>query len=91
MPWSPTQSFPHPFAIVRQGDCKRSVANFVSYAIVDMMMWQGLGDLLNEFRKNCLALDPLGSICAPSIIHRLGVPCSYLWYVVLPCPIFGVF
>lgn len=79
MPWSPTQSFPHPLAILHQKDCQPTVANFVSYAIVDMMVWEGLGDLVNKFRKNILALDPLDSITAPSIIHRLQIPCSYLW------------
>ncbi|KAJ5114389.1 hypothetical protein NUU61_000148 [Penicillium alfredii] len=79
MPWSPTQSFPHPLAIIHQQNCKPTVANFVSYAVVDMMVWEGLGDIVNKFRKSCLALDPLDSITAPSLIHRLQVPCAYLW------------
>ncbi|KAJ5675180.1 Sterol 3-beta-glucosyltransferase UGT80B1 [Penicillium maclennaniae] len=88
MPWSPTQSFPHPLAILHPKDCQPTVANFVSYAIVDMMVWEGLGDLVNKFRKNVLALDPLDSITAPSLIHRLQIPCSYLWSpAVLPKPV----
>ncbi|KAJ5124951.1 UDP-glucuronosyl/UDP-glucosyltransferase [Penicillium bovifimosum] len=79
MPWTPTQFFPHPLAVLHQQGCKPTVANFVSYAVVDMMIWEGLGDLVNSWRKKCLALDELDSITAPSLIHRLRVPCSYLW------------
>ncbi|KAJ5765786.1 hypothetical protein N7520_005345 [Penicillium odoratum] len=87
MPWSPTQSFSHPLAIIHQQDCKRSVANFVSYAVVDMMVWEGLGDLVNSFRKKSLSLDTLDSIVGPSILHRLQIPTSYLWSpAVLPKP-----
>ncbi|KAJ5544030.1 hypothetical protein N7513_003305 [Penicillium frequentans] len=43
MPWTPTQSFPHPLAVLHQQDCKPTVANFVSYAVVDMMIWGGIG------------------------------------------------
>ncbi|KAJ5900019.1 hypothetical protein N7495_004763 [Penicillium taxi] len=79
MPWTPTQYFSHPLAILHQHDCKPSVANFVSYAIVEMMVWEGLGDIVNKFRKLKLALDPLDGITAPSLIHRLKIPVSYLW------------
>ncbi|CAL5867229.1 uncharacterized protein PFLUO_LOCUS1444 [Penicillium psychrofluorescens] len=79
MPWSPTQAFPHPLAIVHHQNCRPTVANFVSYAVVDMMVWEGLGDLVNKFRKTCLSLDPLDTITAPSLINRLQIPCAYLW------------
>lgn len=81
MPWSPTQSFPHPLAILHRQDCKPTVANFVSYAIVDMMVWEGLGDIVNKFRKTTLTLDSLDGITAPSLLHRLEVPHVYLWYI----------
>jgi UDP:flavonoid glycosyltransferase YjiC (YdhE family) len=88
MPWSPTQSFPHPLAVLHQQDsCKPTVANFVSYAIVDMMIWEGLGDIVNKYRRNVLSLDSLDGITAPSLIHKLQIPCSYLWSpAVLPKP-----
>lgn len=79
MPWSPTQSFPHPLATLHTQNCKRTVANFVSYGIVDMMVWEGLGDILNTLRKNTLALQTLDSWTAPSLLHRLHVPHAYLW------------
>ena len=43
------------------------------------MMWEGLGDLINNFRKHELGLDPLDAIRAPSMVHHLQVPYSYLW------------
>lgn len=81
MPWSPTQSFPHPLANVHRRNCKPTFANFVSYNIVDMMVWEGLGDILNTLRKNTLALQPLDTMTAPSILHRLHVPHTYMWLV----------
>lgn len=87
MPWSPTQSFPHPLATVHNQNCKRTVANLVSYGIVDMMVWEGLGDILNTLRKKTLALQPLDSFTAPSLLHRLRVPHTYLWSpALLPKP-----
>lgn len=87
MPWSPTQAFPHPLAILTRQDCKPTVANFVSYAVVDMMVWEGLGDLVNKFRKDSLSLDGLDYITAPSLTHRLKIPVSYLWSpAILPKP-----
>ncbi|RDW81598.1 putative UDP-glucose,sterol transferase [Aspergillus mulundensis] len=74
MPWSATQAFPHPLANVQSQHTKPSVANFASYAIVEIMMWEGLGDLINRFRKRELGLDPLDAIRAPSIAHRLQIP-----------------
>ncbi|KAE8364928.1 hypothetical protein BDV27DRAFT_127701 [Aspergillus caelatus] len=87
MPWSPTQSFPHPLAIVHSRNYKPTVANFVSYGVVDIMVWQGLGDILNTLRKNTLALQPIDAITAPSLLHRLHVPHAYLWSpALLPKP-----
>ncbi|KAE8155240.1 hypothetical protein BDV25DRAFT_134987 [Aspergillus avenaceus] len=79
MPWSATQSFPHPLANIRTQNTKPSVANFASYAIVEVMLWEGLGDIINRFRKRELGLDPLDAIRAPSIAHRLQIPYTYLW------------
>ncbi|CAG8039355.1 unnamed protein product [Penicillium nalgiovense] len=87
MPWSPTQYFPHPLAITHLQDCKPSIANFLSYVIVEILIWEGLGDLLNKFRKVCLSLDPLDTITASSLIHRLQIPCTYFWSpTLLPKP-----
>ncbi|KAJ5085215.1 hypothetical protein N7532_009986 [Penicillium argentinense] len=87
MPWSPTQAFPHPLATIHHNGCQPTVANFVSYAIMEMMVWEGLGDIVNKFRKKVLSLDPLDSITAPSLLPRLRIPFSYLWSpAILPKP-----
>jgi hypothetical protein len=57
------------------------MANFASYALVEIMIWHGLGDLINNFRKKDLALDPLDSSQIPGLIQKLKIPYSYLWYV----------
>ncbi|KAH8705220.1 putative UDP-glucose,sterol transferase [Talaromyces proteolyticus] len=87
MPWSPTRSFPHPLASVRSRGVKASVANFASYALVEVMIWDGLGDLINNFRKNDLALDPLDLIQGPGLANNLKIPYTYLWSpALLPKP-----
>lgn len=67
MPWSPTHSSPPPLANVRSKFEQTSLANFASYALaayalVQVMIWDRLGDLINEFRKKELKLDPLDVI-----------------------------
>ncbi|KAF9889619.1 hypothetical protein FE257_007127 [Aspergillus nanangensis] len=79
MPWSPTQSFPHPLANVRTSNIKPSAAKFASYAITEMVIWQGVGDLQNDFRRFELGLEVLDSMRAPSLIHRLKIPFTYYW------------
>ncbi|KAL9012739.1 MAG: hypothetical protein Q9173_002511 [Seirophora scorigena] len=60
MPWSPTQAFPHPLANVQSSNTDQSITNFMSYALVEMMTWQGLGDIINRFRERSLELEPAG-------------------------------
>ncbi|PLN75345.1 UDP-Glycosyltransferase/glycogen phosphorylase [Aspergillus taichungensis] len=79
MPWSPTQAFPHPLANVRTTDIKPSVAKFASYAITEILIWQGVGDLQNDFRRYELGLEQLDALRAPSILHRLRIPFTYFW------------
>lgn len=82
MPWSPTQAFPHPLANVHTFTTKPSVAKIASYAVTEMVIWQGLGDLQNEFRRFELGLEPLDAVRAPSLIHRLRIPFTYMWLVI---------
>ncbi|KAI9792626.1 MAG: hypothetical protein M1835_007759 [Candelina submexicana] len=57
MPWSPTQAFPHPLANIQSTNADANMSNFVSYALVEMMTWQGLGDIMNRFREKTLGLE----------------------------------
>ncbi|XP_020540458.1 sterol 3-beta-glucosyltransferase UGT80A2 isoform X2 [Jatropha curcas] len=73
MPWTPTSEFPHPLSRVKQ-----PVAYKLSYQIVDAMIWLGIRDMINEFRKKQLKLRPVtylsGNYSSPS-----DVPYGYIW------------
>lgn len=79
MPWSPTTAFPHPLANIQSSNAESGVTNYLSYVLVDMMTWQGLGDLVNRFRETKLGLDPISTMWAPGMISRLAVPHTYIW------------
>jgi UDP:flavonoid glycosyltransferase YjiC (YdhE family) len=79
MPWSPTTAFPHPLANIQTSDVESNLANFLSYALVDMLTWQGLGDLVNKFREGTLGLEAVSTMWAPGMISRLKVPHTYCW------------
>ncbi|EWY86844.1 hypothetical protein FOYG_11214 [Fusarium oxysporum NRRL 32931] len=78
-PYTPTQAFPHPLASIKNSNVDPGYTNFISYPLVEMMVWQGLGDLVNEFRVKTLSLDPVSTLWAPGATYRLHVPFTYLW------------
>lgn len=78
-PYTPTQAFPHPLASIKRSNVEEGYTNFISYPLVEMMVWQGLGDLVNEFRVGTLGLDPVSTLWAPGATYRLHVPFTYLW------------
>ena len=79
MPWSPTTAFSQPLANVDQtrGDVK--LANLMAFYEVDLMTWQGLGDLINDFREKELLLDPIDPAWGHMLIPHLRVPFTYFW------------
>ncbi|ETI19595.1 hypothetical protein G647_09429 [Cladophialophora carrionii CBS 160.54] len=78
-PYSPTQAFPHPMANIKSSNVDQRYTNFMSYPLVDLMVWQGLGDLVNRFRVQTLGLEPVSTLWAPGQLSRLKVPMTYLW------------
>ena len=78
-PYSPTQQFPHPLANIKSSNVDTNYTNFMSYPLVEMMTWQGLGDLVNRFRVKTLGLEPVSTLWAPGQLFRLKVPYTYLW------------
>ncbi|KAI9849857.1 MAG: hypothetical protein M1837_000071 [Sclerophora amabilis] len=78
-PYSPTQKFPHPLANIKNSNINSNYTNFMSYPLVEMMTWQGLGDLVNRFRTRTLGLEPVSTLWAPGQLYRLKVPYTYLW------------
>ena len=79
MPWTPTRAFPHPLADIVSANTDVAMTNYVSYALVEMMTWQGLGDMINRFRTTILELDPISLLWAPGLLTRLRVPTTYCW------------
>jgi hypothetical protein len=51
----------------------------MSYPLVEMMTWQGLGDLINRFRTQILYLEEVSTLWAPGQLYRLKVPYTYMW------------
>ncbi|KZF18953.1 glycosyltransferase family 1 protein [Xylona heveae TC161] len=78
-PYSPTQKFPHPLANIKRTNMDTNYTNFMSYPLVELMTWQGLGDLVNRFRVDTLGLEPVSTLWAPGQLYRLKVPYTYLW------------
>ncbi|CAH8356805.1 unnamed protein product [Eruca vesicaria subsp. sativa] len=73
MPWTPTHEFPHPLARVPQ-----SAAYWLSYIVVDLMVWWSIRTYINDFRKRKLNLAPIAyfSTYHGSISH---LPTAYMW------------
>jgi len=55
------------------------MTNYMSYALVDMLTWQGLGDVINRFRQRSLGLEPLSVMWAPGTLSRMRIPYTYCW------------
>ncbi|CRK36610.1 hypothetical protein BN1708_007123 [Verticillium longisporum] len=79
MPWSPTRAFPHPLANIQSTNTDAVMTSYLSYALIEMMTWQGLGDVINRFRAKALDLDPISLIWAPGLLTRLRIPYTYCW------------
>ncbi|KAF4375574.1 hypothetical protein G4B88_022221 [Cannabis sativa] len=73
MPWTPTYEFPHPLARVPQ-----SAGYWLSYIVVDLLIWWSIRGYINDFRKRKLKLAPIAyfSTYHGSISH---LPTGYMW------------
>jgi hypothetical protein len=79
MPWSPTRELAHPLAIIDAPQADAKVANLLSFFLIDALIWQGLGDIVNRFRTKVLDLEPVDPTQAPGFISRLQIPQTYCW------------
>ncbi|KAJ4379413.1 hypothetical protein N0V86_005458 [Didymella sp. IMI 355093] len=79
MPYSPTQAFPHPLANIQASNADPQLTNYISYAMIELLSWQALGDIINRFRAKCLGLDPVSTIWGPGMLQRLKIPHTYCW------------
>eukprot|EP01018_Ginkgo_biloba_P018514 Gb_40347 [translate_table: standard] len=73
MPWTPTNEFPHPLTRVMQ-----SAGYWLSYLVVDLLIWWGVRGIINDFRKKKLKLPTIAYLSAysGSISH---LPTGYMW------------
>jgi UDP:flavonoid glycosyltransferase YjiC (YdhE family) len=72
-PWTRTRSFPHPFAVAER-NLGRGY-NYMTFAIMDQVLWKGISGQINKWRKKGLGLAP--TTLEKMEAHR--VPCLYSW------------
>ncbi|KAJ7063648.1 glycosyltransferase family 1 protein [Mycena amicta] len=77
MPWCPTTDFPHPLVNINSTNAEKGLTNYLTYALADILTWQGVGDLINNFRKQTLRLEPLSLRSGPSLLDRVKIPWTY--------------
>lgn len=89
MPWSSTRAFSHPLANLNiSAETNIGMANFLSFGVVEFMMWQGIGDIVNRWRSRILDLEPIVESDGPKLLERLEVPHTYCWSPMLvPRPV----
>ncbi|OJJ66142.1 hypothetical protein ASPBRDRAFT_60002 [Aspergillus brasiliensis CBS 101740] len=78
MPWSSTEAFPHPLANMKGDDTDKGFKNYVSYGVVSWLIWQGVGDVINKWRKK-LDLEEIAMFKGPHLPEQLRVPFTYYW------------
>ncbi|KAH0269446.1 sterol glucosyltransferase, partial [Aureobasidium melanogenum] len=76
MPWTSTRSFPHPLANLTNVDESHAAANYMSYHVVELMTWQGLGDVINDWRES-IELEPVNFLDGPALAQMLKIPFTY--------------
>ncbi|KAF4464905.1 sterol glucosyltransferase [Fusarium albosuccineum] len=81
MPWTSTRDFSHPLANLNFGNkavMDEKTANYVSYSVVEWLTWQGLGDVINDWRKT-IDLEPVPLSEGPLLAETLQIPFTYCW------------
>ncbi|KAJ5141647.1 Sterol 3-beta-glucosyltransferase [Penicillium atrosanguineum] len=78
MPWSSTKAFPHPLANMNSTDMNPRTANWVTYGVVEWLTWQGLGDVINRFRRS-IDLASVPATEGPCLAEALEIPFTYCW------------
>ncbi|KAF3017034.1 hypothetical protein E8E14_000242 [Neopestalotiopsis sp. 37M] len=80
MPWSPTRAYCHPLADIKikTPGVKIEAANYLSYSIIEWLTWQGLGDVINEWRDT-IDLEPVPFSEGPTLLSVQKVPFTYCW------------
>ncbi|TMW59544.1 hypothetical protein Poli38472_004613 [Pythium oligandrum] len=78
-PWVPTTAFPHPMSNLPYDD-KPQKKNYLSYKMVDLLMWQGTESMVNRFRKDVLGLRKIRKgDGGRDILLDLAIPHAFMW------------
>ncbi|KAL3671130.1 hypothetical protein V7S43_004312 [Phytophthora oleae] len=78
-PWVPTMAFPHPLANMPYTD-ELKKSNYLSYKMVDLLMWQGTEGLINEFRTKVLKLRKIrNGDGGRDLLLDLQIPHAFMW------------
>ncbi|KAG2959320.1 Sterol 3-beta-glucosyltransferase [Phytophthora cactorum] len=78
-PWVPTTAFPHPLANMPYTG-KSQKRNYLSYKLVDLLMWQGTEGIVNEFRTEVLGLRKIRKgDGGRDILLDLHIPHAFMW------------
>ncbi|ENH67249.1 Sterol 3-beta-glucosyltransferase [Fusarium oxysporum f. sp. cubense race 1] len=81
MPWTSTAAFPHPLVNVKFGRvdaAEQMKVNYLSYGVVEVLTWQGLGDIINKWRAT-LDLEDIAFSQGPRLTEKLDIPFTYCW------------
>ncbi|EEY62346.1 sterol 3-beta-glucosyltransferase, putative [Phytophthora infestans T30-4] len=78
-PWAPTMAFPHPLSnLAYTGNWRKR--NFLSYKLVDLIMWHGTEGMINEFRTEVLKLRPIrNGDLGSELLLDLNIPHAFMW------------
>ncbi|KAG7382211.1 hypothetical protein PHYPSEUDO_005139 [Phytophthora pseudosyringae] len=78
-PWVPTMAFPHPLSNLAYTG-KWQKRNFLSYKLVDLIMWHGTEGMINEFRTEVLKLRPIrNGDLGSELLLDLNIPHAFMW------------
>ncbi|KAK1948472.1 Sterol 3-beta-glucosyltransferase UGT80A2 [Phytophthora citrophthora] len=78
-PWVPTMAFPHPLANMPYTD-ELKKSNYMSYKVVDLLMWQGTEGIINKFRTKVLKLRKIrNGDGGRDLLLDLQIPHAFMW------------
>ncbi|GMF13906.1 unnamed protein product [Phytophthora lilii] len=78
-PWVPTTAFPHPLSNMPYTGKPKKV-NYMSYKMIDLLMWQGTEGMVNAFRRDKLQLRKIRKgDGGRDILLDLAIPHAFMW------------
>ncbi|POM68850.1 Sterol 3-beta-glucosyltransferase [Phytophthora palmivora] len=78
-PWVPTTAFPHPLSNMPYTNKPKKV-NYMTYKLVDLLMWQGTEGMVNTFRTEVLELRKIRKgDGGRDILLDLAIPHAFMW------------